>query len=288
MDVHGSVPPPSAPAASPPREPVGDLKKLDGKRVLARIVDGLIIAVPAAVFAAVQDDAAFLVFTALGLIYFFVCEAALSQTPGKMVMGLRVMMRDGSAPTVNAVSARTVLRLIDDNLLGLIVMVLSGKRRQRIGDLLAGTTVGPAVGPVPRPASSPLLAIYPASWIIGALIYITVPLLAGPEAEYREHAQSICRQARELPPGDLSAVLPVMVQIHEAHAKLSPPDDLTDIHSELLRSERATVENGAKMLRARDAGNRRQLRALIAREARSLEQRNRIVGPHLPDCAAAA
>jgi uncharacterized RDD family membrane protein YckC len=288
MDVHGSVPPPSAPTvASPPREPVGDLKKLDGKRVLARIIDGLIIAVPAAVFAAAQDDAAPLVFLALGLIYFFVCEATMAQTIGKKAMGLRVMARDGSAPTVNAISTRTVLRLVDDNLLGLIVMVLSGKRRQRIGDMLAGTTVGPATGEVPRPGSSPLLAIYPAAWIAGALIYITLPLLAGPEAEYREHAQSICRQARELPPGDLAAVLPVMVQIHEAHAKLSPPDDLTGVHTELLRSERATVENGAKMLRARDAGNRRQLKALIAREARSIEQRDRIVGPHLPDCATA-
>ena len=288
MDVHGSVPPPATPAVSPPREPVGDLKKLDGRRVLARIIDGLIIGVPSAVLAAVQDDAAYLVALAIGLIYFFVCEATLSQTPGKKVMGLRVMMGDGSAPTVNAVSARTVLRLIDDNLLGLVVMVLSGKRRQRIGDLLAGTTVGPAVGEVPRPASSPLLVIYPASWFIGALIYITVPLLAGPQAEYREHAQSICRQARALPPGDLAAVLPVMVQIHAAHAELSPPDDLADVHSELLRAERATVENGANMLRARSAGNRRRLRALVARETTSLERRDRIVGPHLPDCATPA
>src|SRR5918992_1077109 len=220
MHDHGSVPPPELPAA-PKREPVGDLKKLDGRRVLARVIDGLIIGVPAAVFSAVQDDAAYLIFLALGLIYFFVCEATMAQTVGKKAMGLRVMMRDGSAPTVNAISARTVLRVLEDNLLGLIVMVLSGKRRQRIGDLMAGTTVGPVSGDVPRPASSPLLAIYPATWLIGALIYITVPLLAGPEAEYRERAQTICLRARELPAGDIAAVLPAMVQIHAAHAALS-------------------------------------------------------------------
>jgi uncharacterized RDD family membrane protein YckC len=55
------------------------------------------------------------------------------------------MTRDGRAPSVNAVSIRTVLRLIDDGPIGLVVMVASGKRRQRIGDLLAGMVVAPAV-----------------------------------------------------------------------------------------------------------------------------------------------
>jgi uncharacterized RDD family membrane protein YckC len=286
MDSHGSVPPPARPAA-PKREPVGDLKKLDGRRVLARVIDGLIIGVPAGVVSALQDDAAYLIFLALGLIYFFVCEATMAQTVGKKAMGLRVMMRDGSAPTVNAISARTVLRVLEDNLLGLIVMVLSGKRRQRIGDLLAGTTVGPATGEIPRPASSPLLAIYPATWIAGALIYITLPLLAGPEAEYRERAESICRQAHALPAGDLAYVLPAMAQIHAAHAALSPPGELEAVHRELLRSERTSVELGQKMLLARNAGDRRRLRNLVEREAASIARRDRIVGPHLPSCATA-
>jgi uncharacterized RDD family membrane protein YckC len=287
MDAHGSVPPPTRPAP-PRREPVGDLKKLDGRRVLARLIDGLIIGVPAGVVSAMQDDAAYLIFLALGLIYFFVCEATMAQTIGKKAMGLRVMARDGSAPTVNAISTRTVLRLVDDNLLGLIVMVLSGKRRQRIGDMLAGTTVGPATGEVPRPGSSPLLAIYPAAWIAGALIYITLPLLAGPEAEYRDRAEAICRQAQALPPGDLAYALPVMAEIHAAHAALSPPDELADVHRELLRSERTSVELGQKMLLARNAGDRQRLRRLIDREVASIERRDRIVGPHLPACATRA
>ena len=41
---------------------------------------------------------------ALSLIYFFVCEATMAQTLGKRAMGLRVMTRDGRAPSVNAIS----------------------------------------------------------------------------------------------------------------------------------------------------------------------------------------
>jgi len=41
---------------------------------------------------------------ALSLIYFFVCEATMAQTLGKRAMGLRVMTRDGRAPSVSAIS----------------------------------------------------------------------------------------------------------------------------------------------------------------------------------------
>jgi uncharacterized RDD family membrane protein YckC len=51
------------------------------------------------------------------------------QTLGKRLLGLRVLMRDGRPATVSAVSARTVLRLIDNTLVGPIVVLLSGRSR---------------------------------------------------------------------------------------------------------------------------------------------------------------
>jgi RDD family len=119
-------------------------------------------------------------------------KALTAQTAGKRVLGLRVMQRDGSAPTVNQISVRTVLRLIDHSPLGLIVMLLTGKRRQRIGDVLAGTTVGPAIGPVPKPASSPLLVIYPVGWLIGAIVWFAGTADARSEGEYLQQASAIC------------------------------------------------------------------------------------------------
>ena len=98
MDVRASIPPPSAPprgpalpAVEPPRAPVGDLTRLDARRVLARLIDAVIVGIPTAVAVAAQDEGAYLVFLALSLIYFFLCEATL----GKRAMKLRVMTRDG-------------------------------------------------------------------------------------------------------------------------------------------------------------------------------------------------
>jgi uncharacterized RDD family membrane protein YckC len=111
---------------------------------------------------------------ALSLIYFFVCEATMAQTLGKRAMGLRVMTRDGRAPSVNAISIRTVLRLIDDGPIGALIIVLSGERRQRLGDLAAGTAVGAAGREIPHPQANPLLVAYSVAWLVGAFGFITL------------------------------------------------------------------------------------------------------------------
>jgi len=288
MDVPASIPPPSAPApapapraAEPPRGPVGDLKRLDGRRVLARLIDGFIVGIPTTVAAATQDEGAYLVFLALSLIYFFLCEATLGQTIGKKAMKLRVMTRDGRAPTVNAVSVRTVLRLIDDGPIGLVVMVISGNRRQRIGDLLAGTAVGEAGADVPRPISSPLLYVYPVGWMISVFIWLGLPLLNS-TAAYKEQAQQICNVTP--PQSDVAAELRRIEAEYAALVALTPPPELAHVHAELLRAERASLASGQQYVAAQQAGNEAGMDAAAQAEEANLRQLDRIVGPHMPGC----
>jgi uncharacterized RDD family membrane protein YckC len=88
-----------------------------------------------------------IVYVALVLAYYVLSEASAGQTLGKRALGIRVRRLDGEPLGVGAVTIRTVLRAIDVlplfYLLGFIVILVTGvNRRQRIGDLAAGTTVG--------------------------------------------------------------------------------------------------------------------------------------------------
>ncbi|HET8672673.1 MAG TPA: RDD family protein, partial [Thermoleophilaceae bacterium] len=99
---------------------------------LSRLFGGALIAVAAAL--------------ALTLIYDFLCESLRGQTIGKRVSKIRVVRRDGSPLRPQHCAARNVLRFIDTfpgvPLVGLLSMTASGKyRRQRLGDLAAGTLV---------------------------------------------------------------------------------------------------------------------------------------------------
>jgi uncharacterized RDD family membrane protein YckC len=77
--------------------------------------------------------------------YFAAFEALWrGQTPGKRLVGLRVMDVSGSPVTVYAAILRNVIRIVDQ-LPGIyavgIVSVLVTSRHQRLGDLAAGTVV---------------------------------------------------------------------------------------------------------------------------------------------------
>ena len=85
-----------------------------------------------------------LIFLALSLLYYFACEAAGGRTLGKLLLGVRVVSADGSRAGPGQVAARTALRLIDGilfYLVGLIAILATGERRQRLGDLAAKTVV---------------------------------------------------------------------------------------------------------------------------------------------------
>lgn len=95
------------------------------------------------------DPAWWLVYLAVVLAYHFAFEVAAGQSVGKRLLGLRVVRADGSRPSVAAIAVRTLLRLVDWlpllYLVGFIVMLATGERRQRLGDLAAKTRVARAL-----------------------------------------------------------------------------------------------------------------------------------------------
>ena len=64
------------------------------------------------------------------------------RSPGKMVFGMRVVMRDGTTPTIGAYFMRWMLQVIDmwTSWVGIIVILIN-KDNQRFGDIAAGTVV---------------------------------------------------------------------------------------------------------------------------------------------------
>jgi uncharacterized RDD family membrane protein YckC len=78
--------------------------------------------------------------------YFIVFEALWSRTPGKYFQGLTVRRLDGSRCDWKAAIIRCATRLIEINpiLLGGLpagLIMISSERKQRLGDILAGTVV---------------------------------------------------------------------------------------------------------------------------------------------------
>jgi hypothetical protein len=150
---------------------------LDWRRIRATRFDGiLMIPVAIALIAGLHHRlvTAYFLILAINLSYHFVMETACGQTFGKRWKNLRVVKRDGSPAGASAIAARTVFRIIDAQflyLVGLITMVITGKKRQRVGDLAAGTVVREDDRPWKPARSSPLLVVYPILWIAGALFF---------------------------------------------------------------------------------------------------------------------
>jgi uncharacterized RDD family membrane protein YckC len=144
--------------------------KLDNRRVLAALIDLVVVGAGAAVILAAagvlgespSEIGAPLVLVALGwaLYYYFACESGNGQTLGKRVMNIRVVGLDGQPAGMREIALRTVLRVIDMQLLylvGLIVMMATGERRGRLGDLVGKTMIvsadqPAAIAPVAAPA----------------------------------------------------------------------------------------------------------------------------------------
>jgi uncharacterized RDD family membrane protein YckC len=130
--------------------------KLDNRRVLAGIVDLLIVAAGALVVLYAGDSlsgdrqgALGAVILGWALYYYFALESGSGQTVGKKLMNLRVVRADGRPAGMREIAVRTILRVIDGvgvYIVGLIVMLVTGDRRQRLGDLAGGTIVVDASG----------------------------------------------------------------------------------------------------------------------------------------------
>jgi uncharacterized RDD family membrane protein YckC len=91
------------------------------------------------------EGAEALLYFALVLLYYFAGELAIGRTPGKALLGLRVVRRDGERAGAGRIALRTLLRAVDVlpflYLLGFVLMLATGRRRARLGDLAAGTAV---------------------------------------------------------------------------------------------------------------------------------------------------
>ena len=150
------------PSAVPPRE-----EDVLGGRIGAALIDlALLVAVFAILATTIGEStvdgsevffeltgAEAALYLALVLLYYFAFEAAIGQTVGKLLLGVRVVRTDGSRPSVAAIGIRTLLRVVDWlpflYLVGFIAMLATGGRRQRLGDLAAKTGVAQAL-PVRR------------------------------------------------------------------------------------------------------------------------------------------
>ena len=131
--------------------------QLDNRRVLAAVIDLALIVAGSLVLGAIAGlvtgaDGGFtpqlrVIMVAWALYYYFALESGAGQTVGKRLMKLRVVRSDGTPAGMREVAIRTLLRVIDGllvYLVGLIVMLVTGERRQRLGDLAAGTVVADA------------------------------------------------------------------------------------------------------------------------------------------------
>jgi uncharacterized RDD family membrane protein YckC len=91
--------------------------------------------------------------------YFWGTETAWAQTLGKRVLGIRVVAVGGSKATAGAILVRTILRIVDFlpvvYIVGFVVVLATGPRRQRIGDLAAKTRVVLAGARPDEPSSAP-------------------------------------------------------------------------------------------------------------------------------------
>jgi uncharacterized RDD family membrane protein YckC len=170
--------------------------QLDNRRVLAALIDLVIVGAGAALilFAAdaLPDGSAsaevgsglYLLTTAWALYYYFACESGSGQTLGKRAMRLRVVRADGGTASMGGIAVRTILRVIDGiglYLVGMVVMLVSGKRRQRLGDMAGGTIVVDASA---TPAAAPQVAVAAAAPIVPARLgtpTVTLPELEEPE-----------------------------------------------------------------------------------------------------------
>jgi len=148
----------------PTGSPEGTLDyKVTGRRIVAALLDLIPLIVLFLVMASAfgnfgktvdEEDAEtykvslsgapFVLYSLLTLAYYVVFEGLTARTPGKFIMGLKVVKLDGGSYSWVAALARNVLRIVDGlpvfYIVGLITIAVTEKN-QRIGDLAVGTTV---------------------------------------------------------------------------------------------------------------------------------------------------
>jgi len=273
---------------------------LDNRRVLALIVDWLVLAPVVGVLAALTDSREQLGLLSLGfaLSYFFLAESLTGQTAGKALFGLRVVRLDGGRLDVRAVATRNVL-LIVDGFFGYLVgtlFVICTKHRQRLGDLAAGTVVTHAADHPHRSADgrgrAAMLVLYPVVWLAAA--FFGGHSLAADHARtaYLDQARLACVQVAEQTqaagvPSTIQGVYSVNYSLELALRAITPPSAEAATHARLLAIKHRENHDLHHAVNAvtRHA-SRAQLRAVVGGLQRSLvRDRLTLRGMGLGACA---
>lgn len=121
-----------------------------GDRILAYIIDRVVLIIYSlAVFAFLaRANNVWIWITALGvpwLFYSLVFEIIMNgQTPGKQMMSIQVVKLDGTPATIGGYLLRWIFALVDFYIMSgviAVVCITMGKKGQRVGDVVANTTV---------------------------------------------------------------------------------------------------------------------------------------------------
>ena len=155
------------------------------------------------------------------LYYHFAMESGDGQTVGKKLMKLRVVLANGRPAGMREVAVRTVLRVVDGiggYIVGLIVMLATGQRRQRLGDLAAGTIVVDASATShapPAPVAMPVKETVVDDEPVEDDSSITLPARPAPPATLADLAAPEAPVAPEMRPFDPPTVEDEPVEVGE-------------------------------------------------------------------------
>jgi uncharacterized membrane protein SpoIIM required for sporulation/uncharacterized RDD family membrane protein YckC len=238
-----------------------------GSRSLAALIDLMILvgaAVGAFIVLAIAAGFGFTVGSIGGAIllflafavwtgYFIVFEGLRQgQTPGKRLVGIRVVSDTGNAVGLGAAAARNLLRIADfmppPYLIGLLLIALH-PRGKRLGDMVAGTVVArdrPFQLVVPkaeaRPSAAPLALM---------------PELA--DAEFQVLEQFERRQAQLSPPARLRLAASIARRLadHPAPAGVGDLEHLLELHRRERDRREGTVMLGGSAAAAAFAARKR-------------------------------
>lgn len=294
---------PASPSPSPftsPERPEGtgfaaaiareDRRRLDTKRVAARIVDNL-LCLPIYLLALYQwHTAVLLAWTIMSLVHVVVahfCEVTIGATPGKYIMKLRVADREtGALPSPRQAAIRGVIGLLESNLVGLIALHVS-RGRTRLGDRAAGTVVVDTVRhPIaPRGVTGGAL-VYGLVWAIPIALVGLGVMKHHSSVVYRQQADVLCRQADEtitarIDSEGLTAVLAAYQQLDAGLAQLHPPGAWRERHRRLAGQVHANAVGLGLELRAASRDPRTDWQELGSIEEQAymhLKQQSRAAG----------
>jgi tetratricopeptide (TPR) repeat protein/uncharacterized RDD family membrane protein YckC len=188
------------------------------RRWIGALIDLLVLlsafVVPAVVLGERLFDATALIWVGAAILYFPMFEGIWGRSLGKLITGTMVVDEAGRAPGLFKAALRTLLRLFEVNpfLLGGLpagITVMTSKRRQRLGDMLARTYVVRVKdlrrGNVAFGATShPALKAFACVGVLGAAVLATFGLSDSERAQLRDAWQ---RPQRIACTGDDAAVM---------------------------------------------------------------------------------